>query len=106
MLRAWRGKLAKLLGRVSLYEMSAAIANDKIPDVETEAHEITRRQMQVWFEWMDRILDVHRANFVFREATPRELDQHKAALRLAISWSACWSGAIAVDAFGRAQTVN
>jgi len=53
-------------------------------DVEAEAHEITRREMEAWFDWMDRILDVHRANFVFRQAAPNEVDHHKATLRMAI----------------------
>jgi len=62
--------------------MNLATANDTIPDIQTEAHEIAKRQMETWFKWMDRILDIHRANFVFREATPRELVQHKTALGL------------------------
>lgn len=64
--------------------MSATIANGKIPDLQTEAREITRRQMQEWFDWIDHILDVHRSNFVFRQATAAELEEHKRALRLSI----------------------
>ena len=45
---------------------------------------MSRRQIEEWFDWMDRILDIHRANFVFREVTEEELGQHKAALRDAI----------------------
>jgi hypothetical protein len=35
--------------------MTAAIASDEIPDIQTQAHDITRRQLQEWFVWMDRI---------------------------------------------------
>ncbi|MGA2751425.1 MAG: hypothetical protein ABSG59_21880 [Verrucomicrobiota bacterium] len=66
--------------------MNAAIANRRIPDVQTQAHELTKRQMQQWFDWMDGILDIHRSNFVFREATPAQLEEHKVALRLAIRY--------------------
>ena len=43
-----------------------------LPDIRTEAHEITKRQVQEWFGFMDRTLDVHRAKFLFREPTPKE----------------------------------
>jgi len=52
-----------------------------IPDTQKEAHEMIRRQIDQWFDWMDRILDIHRSNFVFREANPKELEQHKAGLK-------------------------
>lgn len=42
--------------------------------------------MQEWFVWMDHILDVHRSNFVFRQPTTAELEQHKTALRMAIRY--------------------
>jgi len=41
----------------------------------------------VWFDWMDRMLDIHRANFVFREATAAELEQHETGLKVAIRTS-------------------
>ena len=66
--------------------MSAAILGDKLPSIQTQAHELTRRQMQQWFDWMDGILDLHRANFVFREPTEAQLQEHKATLRLAIRY--------------------
>ena len=66
--------------------MSAATANGTIPDVQTQAHELTKRQMQQWFDWMDGILDLHRSNFVFRQATLAQLEEHKLALRLAIRY--------------------
>jgi hypothetical protein len=40
--------------------------------------------MEQWFGWMDGILDSHRSNFVFREVTAAELEQHREALELAI----------------------
>ena len=64
--------------------MNAAIANERTPSFGEQAKEITKQQMQQWFDWMDGILDVHRSNFVFREATPAELGEHKTALKLAI----------------------
>lgn len=67
--------------------MNAAVANGRIPDVQAEAREIVREQVRVWFNWMDRMLDLHRANFVFREATAAELEQHKTLLKLAIRTS-------------------
>jgi hypothetical protein len=69
---------------MALYSMSAAIANSGHLDIQAEALEITRRQIQEWFQWMDSILDIHRSNFVFREATPAELEQHKTAVKLSI----------------------
>lgn len=59
----------------------------KIPEIQTQAHEITRRQMEEWFRWMDGVLDVHRSNFVFRNASPKDLEEHKKALTLSIRFS-------------------
>ncbi len=77
-------ELDKDLRNVSLYYMETAIANGMVPDIPSQAHEITTRQMQEWFNWMDRILDIHRSNFVFRQPTPKELEEHKTALKLSI----------------------
>jgi hypothetical protein len=77
-------RLDKETGMVSLYAMNAAIASDGIPDIQTQAHDIARRQLQEWFVWMDRILDIHRSNFVFREPTAAELEQHKTMLKESI----------------------
>lgn len=76
--------LAKGMEEVSLYPMKAAIASSRIPDVQSQARDITMRQLQEWFDWMDRILDIHRANFVFRQPAPKELEEHKTALKLSI----------------------
>jgi hypothetical protein len=55
-----------------------------MPDIQSEAHDITRRQLREWFNWIDRILDIHRSNFVFRQPTENELKEHKAVLKLSI----------------------
>jgi hypothetical protein len=36
---------------------------------------------------MDRVLAIHRSNFVYREASADELAQHKTALKLAIRFT-------------------
>ena len=61
-----------------------ATVESRLPTPQTQAHEIIKNQMQQWFDWMDRVLDIHRSNFVFREVTPAELDQHKRGLGYAI----------------------
>ena len=82
-----RFKLEKRAGKVSIYDMNVTIANDRISDMQAQAHEMIQRQLQESFGWMDDILDVHRSNFVFRAATKEELEQHKTALKLAIRFS-------------------
>lgn len=42
--------------------------------------------MHVWFSWIDGILDIHRSNFVFRQPTAAEIEQHKTALKTAIRY--------------------
>src|SRR5205823_907458 len=58
-----------------------------MPNLQAEAHDVTRQQVEMWFCWMDRILDIHRANFVFRDPTPATLEEHRAGLKLAIRQS-------------------
>ena len=67
--------------------MSTAVANDEIPDIQTQADEMTRRQVKEWFVWMDRILDTHRTSFIFREPTVAELEEHKTMFKQAIRTS-------------------
>lgn len=86
--------------------MRAAVANGGVPGIETEAREITRRQVQVWFEWMDRILDIHRSNFVFRKASPAQLEQHKSGLKLAIRFSHWLHALIADPDFNEPELVS
>ncbi len=70
--------------------MVMPIAESSVPAPQTDlpslarAHENIKNQTEQWFAWMDRILDTHRSNFVFREATPAELEQHKKLLEWAI----------------------
>jgi hypothetical protein len=64
--------------------MSGIASLEALPDAQSQAHEISRRQIAQWFDWMDGILNVHRANFVFREAAAGQLEAHKANLKLAI----------------------
>jgi hypothetical protein len=64
--------------------MNTAIAGESIPDIQTQPRAMIRRQLQEWFVWMDRILDIHRSNFIFREPTSAELEEHKTALKAAI----------------------
>lgn len=64
--------------------MNVAIAHDRMPDIQSEAHDITQRQLREWFNWIDRILDIHRSNFIFRQPTENELNEHKAVLKLSI----------------------
>jgi hypothetical protein len=86
--------------------MSATISGAGPSDIQSQAHEITRQQMQQWFDWMDRILDIHRANFVFREATPAELQEHKAALKHAIRTCHVINTLIADPDFGEPDLVS
>ena len=64
--------------------VNATAADERMPDIEMQAKELTKLQMQQWFDWMDRILEVHRSNFVLREATPPKIEKHKSVLKLAI----------------------
>jgi hypothetical protein len=86
--------------------VSVAITNSTIPDFESQAHELTRRQLQQWFDWMDHLLDIHRANFVFREASPGELNGHKTALRLALRYCLWMHPLIADPDFNDSQLVG
>lgn len=86
--------------------MNAAVAHGLVPNLKTEAYHMARLQVQMWFDWMDRILDVHRNNFVFREATPEELEQHGTALKLAIRHSNLFHALIADPEFNESDLVS
>jgi hypothetical protein len=77
---------ARRAGPVFIYGMETVLASDRNPDIQIEPGVIIRRQMHEWFAWMDHILDVHRSNFVFRQPTVTELEQHKTALKTAIRY--------------------
>jgi hypothetical protein len=64
--------------------MDVAAVQDQMQDGQAEIRELARGQMEAWFKWMDHLLDIHRGNFLFREATPARLEQHKTALKLAV----------------------
>ncbi|MGO8766834.1 MAG: hypothetical protein ACLQSR_17085 [Limisphaerales bacterium] len=76
-----RKRLAKAVKVVFLYDMSMVVASEEISDVQAQPRAMIRRQMQEWFAWMDHILDIHRANFVFREPSPIQLEAHKRLLK-------------------------
>lgn len=76
--------------------MNATVADESIPDIGMQAKELTKRQMEQWFDWMDRILEVHRNNFVLRDATPPEIEEHKNVLKLAIR-TCLWINALIAD---------
>jgi len=76
--------------------MNAAIAHEQIPDLGTEIRETTRRIVMDWLNTCDRILDLHRSNFVFRLATPKELEQHEVALSSTIR-TCNWMHAVIAD---------
>ncbi len=67
--------------------MNAIAVEERIPRLQSQAHDITRRQLQEWFDWMDGILDIHRDSFIFREPTTDELAKHRTALKTAIRTS-------------------
>jgi hypothetical protein len=66
--------------------MSVAIADGGVPDIQHQAHDLTKRQMQQWFDWMDGILDIHRVNYLFRQPTSAQLGEHKLAVKLALRY--------------------
>ena len=64
--------------------MNVALASAGIPDIGAQARETIKRQAQEWFDLCDRVLDVHRSNFVFREPGPAALEEHKTVLKAII----------------------
>ena len=91
---------------MSLYDMSPTAVANLLPDVKTEARAITRRQIEEWFKLCDRILDVHRNNFVFREPTARGLAEHGAAFKFAIRTSLLINALIADPDFNEAELAS
>lgn len=84
---------------VFLYAMNTAIADERIPDIQTEPRAMIRRQVQELFDWVDHFLDVHRSRFVFREPTAGELEQHKRAFQLGIRTCLVFNALIAAPDF-------
>ena len=78
----------------------------RVPDIQARIHELAVRQIEQWFEWMDRMLEVHRSMFVFREASPAQLQEHKAGVRLAIEYCLFFEGLIADPEFHEPDLVS
>ncbi|HUZ06627.1 MAG TPA: hypothetical protein VMV89_03990, partial [Candidatus Paceibacterota bacterium] len=53
--------------------MNTVIASDGIPDIQAQAHDITRRQLQEWFVWMDRISFGRRAAGQDDQVVPQDI---------------------------------
>lgn len=83
-LRCSFSKLEKGCDKVFPYPMTTATLDGPIPSIQADARQITCRQLEEWFRWMDGILDVHRNRFVFRNPTADELAEHKTVLKQAI----------------------
>jgi len=66
--------------------MNSAISDSTVPDIQAQARDLTLRQMEQWFDWMDGMLEVHRSMFVFREPAAAQLKAHKNGLKLAIRY--------------------
>lgn len=49
-------------------------------EIQKKARETTNHLMEDWFKICDRILDIHRSNFLFREPTAHDLEEHKIAV--------------------------
>jgi hypothetical protein len=66
--------------------MNAVMLDGGVPDIQAQTRDLTIRQMEQWFDWMDGLLEVHRSCFILGEPTPAQLKEHKAALKLAIRY--------------------
>lgn len=84
--------------KVSVGSMNTAMANDEA-GIQAQPREMTRRQLLEWFTWMDHILDVHRSRYVFRQPSPKELEDHKSALKQSIRYSLLFNTLIADPEF-------
>src|SRR3989442_5704296 len=98
--------LDKGVRKVAVNSMNTVTTNRRIPDIQSQANELTKRQMQEWFDWMDGILDVHRSTFVFREATPTELEEHEAVLKRSIRFCHLINALIADPEFNEPDLVS
>jgi hypothetical protein len=82
------------------------MADDPLSRIQTQGHDITKRQIQQCFDWMDRLLSVHRSQFVFREATPAQLEDHKTAFKEAIRYCLAINTLIADPDFNEPDLVS
>jgi hypothetical protein len=76
------------------------------PGIQIQGHDITKRQIQQWFDWMDRLLSIHRSQFVFREATPAQLEDHKTVFKEAIRYGLTINPLIADPDFNEPDLVS
>ncbi|HZM05815.1 MAG TPA: hypothetical protein VFC44_22675 [Candidatus Saccharimonadales bacterium] len=86
--------------------MNAVISDSRVPDIQRQAHDLIIQQTEQWFDWMDRLLDIHRSSFLFREPTPTQLAEHKTALALAIRHSLFCNTFIADPDFNEPDLVS
>jgi len=81
------------------------IADDQLSRIQAQGHEIPKLQIQQWFHWMDQLLSVHRTQFVLREPTPAQLENHKIALKEAIRYCLAINTLIADPDFNEPELV-
>ena len=86
--------------------MNAAITDSRVPEIQVQARDLTIRQMEQWFDWMDAMLEVHRSMFVFREPVPAQLKEHKSGLKLAIRYCLFLNTLIADPDFNEPDLVS
>jgi len=72
------------------------IVDDQSPNVQARVHDITKRQIQQWFDVIDGVVAIHRSHFVFREAMPAQLEDHRTALKEAIRYG-LWINTLIAD---------
>jgi hypothetical protein len=91
---------------VFVYGMNAVVSDSKVPEIQAQARDLTKRQIEQWFDWVDGILDVHRSSFVLREPTPAQLAEHKTVLKLAIRYCLFINTLIADPEFNEPDLVS
>jgi hypothetical protein len=80
--------------------MNAVLDNGR-PSTASDVRDSIRSQVNLWCKWMDGMLDIHRANFVFREASPIELQEHRKGFKEAIRASLIFYAVIADPEFNQ-----
>ncbi len=76
-----------------------AVADNRILQIEAEPRTIFRRTVEEWFGWMDQVLDIHRSNFVFRQANATQLEEHERLLAKSIRTSLVINSLVAAPDF-------
>ncbi len=80
-------KLDKAVDMVFLDAMSTAIASDEIPDIQTQAHDMIRRQLKEWFFGWTGYWKSTAAISYFVSQPQRSLTEHKTMFKEAIRTS-------------------